>query len=150
MRKLYIILFLLLNIFSLSTLGKLEAQENTPLPDEDLVSLAKNISIAFGPDYCLDNIAEIEISNPIVFKSEDQRPEIQSRVGNLYFEVTFYPEDRDMFDYEYISKVAVWMNGEPMEVIYGNGWGVNFLFTPYDEMIKDPELITIPLEYAEQ
>ena len=113
-----------------------------------LISLSKEIVKTFGPDYYRDMAPVITDS---VFETIDERPEIKKNVGREYYEVTYpYDKSKEILDFDFSAKVKVWKDtGEPLEVIFGNGYGRNFFFIPYDELIKERSAIEqIPYEQA--
>lgn len=121
---------------------------NTSDFDYYLVCKAKEISKTFGPDYDVDKSDHIVIDGPIMFESEDPRDEIQKHIGEEYYTISFMPEDSTLFDYKYIAKVAIWANGQPQRVLYGNGYGINFLFESLEKLRDNKDQIRIPLKYA--
>lgn len=118
--------------------------------DKNLVSTAIQVSNAFGPDYKVNNASKVEISGPFVFHSDDMRPEIQKNEGKVFYVVTFFPQDTTSFDYGYLSKVAIWSDGKPQDVIFGNGYGRNFFFSSFEAQKKHIDLKKIPFQKAKR
>lgn len=122
---------------------------NESLRNDSLISIATQIIKTFGPGYYRANVAPL-ISEES-FKSDDEREEVQKNVNRIYYVVTF-PCDttKEILDFNYSSKVKIWKDtGEPLEVIFGNGYGKNFLFQSYKRQIENRSITdTIPYEQA--
>ena len=118
--------------------------------EKNLVSTAIKLADTFGPDYEVKNAVKIEISGPIVFQDYDQRPEIQKNIGRTYYDVTFFPQDRSSYSWGFLSKASIWSDGTPQCVGFGNGMGIQFFFKTYEEVIKQPDYLKIPLEKVEK
>ena len=87
-----------------------------------------------------------------IFESNDQREEIQKNIGREYYEIVFpYDESEERLDFDFSAKVKIWKdNGEPAEVIFGNGYGRNFFFKSYSEQLKDSTLHTVPYQQVQE
>lgn len=118
--------------------------------DKNLVSTAIQVCNAFGPDYKVNNATKVEINGPFVFHSDDMRPEIQKNEGKKFYVVTFFPQDTTSFDYGYLSKVSIWSDGTPQDVIFGNGYGRNFFFSSFESQKKHTNINKIPLQKAKR
>ena len=120
--------------------------KNASPQQKSLVKTAMDVSKAIGPAYEIETAASIEISGPVIFESEDERPEIQAHVGESYYTVSFIPENPEEYNFPYLSKVNIWENGEPKDVFFGIGWGRNFFFRSLEEQINDKTFKPVPLE----
>lgn len=107
---------------------------NAPTFDKELVEKAKNISREFAPTYNVDLADTITISGPYKFESDDDRDEIKKHLNQEYYEITFKQKGKSPYAFNFISKVSIWTDGTPQSVLYGNGYGVNFLFNSYEEL----------------
>lgn len=102
--------------------------------DKGLVRKAKSISKEFAPNYNVDLADTITIAGPYKFESDDEREEIKRHVNQEYYEITFKQKGNSPYAFNFISKVAIWTDGTPQSVLYGNGYGINFLFNSYEEL----------------
>lgn len=134
MRSLLAILFLMIpcvGIFAQNIdLGKLEEGKR----NEYLIQIGKEVTKQFGPRYYREYKQPI-ISAVEKFDSDDERPEIAKNIGREYYTVTFlYDQSKESLDFGFASKVRIWKDtGEPLGVIFGNGYGKNFLFISYKQ-----------------
>ncbi|MDE6377443.1 MAG: hypothetical protein K2K72_01715 [Duncaniella sp.] len=112
---------------------------------KSLVPTAIQVSDTFGPNWNVKNAAKVEISGPLVFQDTDMRPEIQKHVGRTYYDVTFFPQDPSSIIYSRLSTVSILSDGEPLFVIFGNSYGVNFFFKSFEELKKHTSF-TVPME----
>lgn len=120
------------------------SQMNKEQREEYLIALGKELTLTFGPDYYSEQGTPV-ISEGVFESEGNDRPEIQRNVGRAYYQITF-PTDR--LDFNYASEVRIWKDtGEPLAVIFGNGYGKTFLFISYEEQIRQKDSIrTIPYE----
>ena len=90
----------------------------------------------------------VEISPLCVFKEDyDKRPEIQRNVGRKYYILTFRYKQKQP-DYYFAFDVSIWEDdGEPEGIMFGNNFGLNFLFEPYNSLVKKKEKYQIPYDY---
>lgn len=144
------IFFLICAMFSMNVIAQRTNLDtlNESNRNNYLISLSKEIVKTFGPDY-YRNMTPVIIDG--VFETTDERPEIKKNVGREYYEVIYpYNNSKEVLDFDFSAKVKVWKDtGEPLEVIFGNGYGRNFFFIPYDELIKERSAIEqIPYEQA--
>ena len=102
------------------------SQKNT------LIKIARKVAITFGPAY-VPFFKDTEVSETQVFQKEDYGdsfPEIKKQIGREYYTVTFtYDSTSVKFAFDYAAKVRIWKDtNDPLDVIFGNGMGRNFLF----------------------
>lgn len=86
-----------------------------------------------------------------VFETNDKRQEVAKNIGREFYEITyFYDKSKETLDFDFSAKVKVWKDtGEPLEVIFGNGYGRNFFFITYDALMKERSIIEqVPYEQA--
>lgn len=100
-----------------------------------LTKLSTEVISKFGPGY-LRGMAPV-ISEG-VFESNDGRNEVKKNIGREYYEITYpYDKSKELLEFDFSAKVRVWKDtGEPCDVIFGNGYGCNFLFESYKELLK--------------
>lgn len=115
--------------------------------NEYLLMKSKEVVANFGPEWYRDNMT-VEISSLCVFKEDyDKRPEIQRNVGRKYYTLTFRYKQKQP-DYYFAFEVSIWEdNGEPEGIIFGNNFGLNFLFEPYSSLVKKREKYQIPYDH---
>lgn len=108
-------------------LGKMNEKER----NEYLVKLSKEVIKNFGPDYYRDLPPTIEEGKNDYLKGKDIE-------GREYYCVTFpYDKTKEILDFPYSAYVKIWKDtGEPFSVIFGNGWGRNFLQISYKEWVE--------------
>ena len=97
------------------------------LDNSTLVNSARNVALTFGPAY-VPYFKEANVSDVQVFKKEDygdSRPQIRKQIGRKFYTVTFtYDSTAVKFDFGFAARVRIWKDtGEPLDVIFGNGWG---------------------------
>ena len=102
-----------------------------------LIRTAKNVAMTFGPAYVPYFNGAI-ISGIKFFSKDiygDDRPQIRKQIGRKFYTVTFtYDSTAVKFDFGFAARVRIWKDtGEPLDVIFGNGWGRNFLFKTFVE-----------------
>ena len=107
------------------------------LDNSTLVNSARNVALTFGPAY-VPFFKEANVSDVQVFQKEDYGdsfPEIKKQIGRKFYTVTFtYDSTAVKFDFGFAARVRIWKDtGEPLDVIFGNGWGRNFLFKTFVE-----------------
>lgn len=109
------------------------------MPESDranyLIDMGQKLTHIFGPDY-YRAYGEPIISDIMIFESDDKRKEIQNNVGRSFYEVAFpYDKTKEILEWEYASKIRVWAdNGEPFEITFGNGYGINFFFESWETL----------------
>ena len=108
-------------------LGKMSEKER----NEYLVKLAKEVIMNFGPDYYRDLPPIIEEEKNDFFKGKDIE-------GREYYKVTFpYDETKETLEWSFSAEVMIWKDtGEPLGVMFGTGYGINFLQRPYKEWVE--------------
>ena len=107
---------------------------------EILTTTAMNVANTFGPAY-IPFFKDAEISEIRIFQKDDygdKQRKIRKQIGRAYYEVTFtYDTTAVRFAFNYAAKVRIWKdNGEPLDVIFGNGMGRNFLFKSFKKQTK--------------
>ena len=108
------------------------------LDNSTLVNSARNVALTFGPAY-VPFFKEANVSDVQVFKKKDyggdSRPQIRKQIGRKFYTVTFtYDSTAVKFDFGFAARVRIWKDtGEPLDVIFGNGWGRNFFFLSFKE-----------------
>lgn len=148
-----LILFILSIMFCAGTMAQTkslsdmdESQRN-----DSLINIATQITKIFGPGYYRPNVTPL-ISEES-FESDDERKEIQKNINRKYYIITF-PCDttKEILDFNYTSQVEIWKDtGEPLSIIFGNGYGKNFLFKSYKKQIESRSITdTIPYEQARE
>lgn len=103
----------------------------------NLIETAKNVAETYGSAY-VPFFKDAQVSDVQVFQENDygdSLPEINKQIGRKYYTVTFtYDSDSVKFAFDYAAKVRIWKDtGEPLDVIFGNGMGRNFLFLSFKE-----------------
>lgn len=104
---------------------------------ETLIETAKNVTMTYGPAY-VPFFKDAKISDVQVFQREDygdSLPEIKKQIGRKYYTVTFtYDSTSVRFAFDYAAQVRIWQDTrEPLDVIFSNGMGRNFLFLNYKD-----------------
>lgn len=160
MKKTFFILSIILGTMALYAQSLNSRQSAEVSNKEILIETAKNVAMAYGPAY-VPFFKDAKISEVQVFTKEDYGdsfPEIRKQIGRKYYTITFtYDSTSVKFAFDYAAKVRIWKDtGEPMDVIFGNGMGRNFLFLNFKEqtdhsakkrMKMAPGLIeTVPLQ----
>lgn len=143
------LVFILISMFSYfgvmaQDLGKLNKVQR----DKYLVDLSTQVIKKFGPDY-YRNVTPIITEG--VFESDDKRSEIKNNIGRKYYEVTYsYDKSKEVLDFDFSAKVRIWKdNGEPCDVVFGNGYGKNFFFLSYKEQTDTRAIIeVVPYQQA--
>ena len=137
--------FLLL-LLAFRTVAVLSAQPSASSSRADvcqkdaLITVARDVANAFGPAY-VPYFKGAEISEMRIFQKDDYgdgRRKIRRQFGRAYYEVVFtYDSTAVRFAFDYAAKVRVWKDtGEPLDVIFGNGMGRNFLFQSFRKQTK--------------
>ena len=160
MRK---VLFIIVFVGGMMSLYAQSLKLNKYFEDSDkktLIRTAKNVALTFGPAY-VPFFKEANVSDVQVFKKEDygdSRPQIRKQIGRKFYTVTFtYDSTAVKFDFGFAARVRIWKDtGEPLDVIFGNGWGRNFLFktfveqtnhSPNDyEKVASDSIVKVPLQ----
>lgn len=96
--------------------------------------------MTFGPAY-VPFVKDVEVSGGQVFQKEDYGdsfPEIRKQIGREYYTITFtYDSTSVRFAFNYAAKVRIWKDTDtPLDVIFGNGMGRNFLFKSFKKQTK--------------
>jgi hypothetical protein len=115
-----------------------------------LIALGRQVTRDFGPGYYR------EFGAPVISEEEqfqdcyDMRPEIQKNNGREYYMVTFlYDPSKETLEWNFASQVEIWKDtGEPMGVIFGNGYGINFFFRSYQRQLRSIKRKIIPYSQA--
>lgn len=95
------------------------------------------MALTFGPAYVPyfngAIISDIKIFTKDIYG--DGRPQIRKQIGRKFYTVTFtYDSTAVKFDFGFAARVRIWKDtGEPLDVIFGNGMGRNFLFLSFKE-----------------
>ena len=105
-----------------------------------LITTATNVANTFGPAY-VPFFKDAEISELRIFQKDDygdKKRKIRKQIGRAYYEVTFsYDTTAVRFAFNYAAKVRIREDtGEPLDVIFGNGMGRNFLFKSFKKQTK--------------
>lgn len=105
-----------------------------------LITTATNVANTFGSAY-VPFFKDAEISELRIFQKDDygdKKRKIRKQIGRAYYEVTFtYDTTAVRFAFNYAAKVRIWEDtGEPLDVIFGNGMGRNFLFKSFKKQTK--------------
>lgn len=144
--RLLISTLLFVPLFSIAQVTNLK-QMNVLERHAYLEKKAREIIKNFGPDYNRDSIAPI-ISNDThtFFYDKDERsvsPEIEHILvrnnGRQYYEVICpYDTLKEKLSWGFAAKIKIWEDdGQPLEIIFGNGIGKNFFSRSYNEWIKE-------------
>ena len=112
--------------------------------NEYLVKLSKEVIKNFGPDYYRDLPPSIEEKKNDYLEGKDIE-------GREYYQVTFpYDRTKEILDFPYSAYVKIWKEtGEPFVVIFGSGWGRNFLQVSYKEWVEKGILETDKVKYQQ-
>ena len=160
MKKIPSIMIVVWGIAVLCTLFLSSCKRPEVLDNSTLVNSARNVALTFGPAY-VPFFKEANVSDVQVFKKEDygdSRPQIRKQIGRKFYTVTFtYDSTAVKFDFGFAARVRIWKDtGEPLDVIFGNGWGRNFLFktfveqtnhSPNDyEKVASDSIVKVPLQ----
>lgn len=116
---------------------------NEKQKNEYLIRLGEEVCKTFGPGYYRKDVHPAITEG--VFNSDDKRAEIKKNIGREYYIVTFpYDKSKEKLDFNYSSMIKIWKDsGEPLEIIFGNGHGKNFLFLSYKEQIDSRAIIDV-------
>lgn len=138
MKKILSIMIVVWGIAVLCTLFLSSCKRPEVLDNSTLVNSARNVALTFGPAY-VPFFKEANVSDVQVFKKKDyggdSRPQIRKQIGRKFYTVTFtYDSTAVKFDFGFAARVRIWKDtGEPLDVIFGNGWGRNFFFLSFKE-----------------
>lgn len=164
MRRVLFIIFVVWSVVSLNAHSSNSSKLSEPSNKKALIETAKKVALVYGPDY-VPFFKDTIVSKVQVFKKEDYGEsfsEIKKQIGKKYYTVVFtYDNTSVKFAFDFAAKVRVWKNtGEPLDVIFGNGMGRNFLFLSFKEQtghsVKDatkvsPDSITkVPLQIEKE
>ena len=146
MRALYLLICTMFCINAMAQQANFEAL-NSSEKEKHLISLSNDIIKLLGPGYYREVTPTITEEK---FESSDKRSEISRNIGRTYYEVTYgYDNSKESLDFPFSAKVSIWKDtGEPFEVIFGNGYGRNFFFITYDEVLKR-KVIMEPVPYQQ-
>ena len=150
MRTLFVIISIIFCIDTTAQTNDL-SKMNQAQKKEYLVKTAAKVTKTFGPDYYRENMKSKSTITEGFFESADERSEVKKNVGRKFYIVTFpYDKSKETLDFDFSSSVKIWENtGEPLEVIFGNGQGKNFIFLSYKKQINSRSIIeTVPYEQA--
>ncbi|MCD8236030.1 MAG: DUF4893 domain-containing protein [Prevotellaceae bacterium] len=128
-------------ILFITTMFGCMAQSQTSRKDS-LVKTAKEVSMWFGPDFNVAD-AETDVKGPLKFTTADGRPEVQENDGRDYFEVIFR-SGKSSDGSTYLSKVFLWNDGEPFEVLFSNGFGRDFFVDTYADLKSQDIAVLYP------
>lgn len=158
------IIIVVCGIAVLCTLFLSSCKRPEVLDNSTLVNSARNVALTFGPAYVPyfngAIISDIKIFTKDIYG--DGRPQIRKQIGRKFYTVTFtYDSTAVKFDFGFAARVRIWKDtGEPLDVIFGNGMGRNFLFLSFKEQtdhsakkrIKEvPDFIDmVPLEIEKE
>ena len=128
------------SVYKKYDLGKMSESDR----EEYLISVGKEVTKAFGPNYYREFEQPI-ISKEEIFENNDTRLKIQKNLGRKYYSVTFlYDPTKERLIWEHASKVFIWKDsGKPMGVVFGNGHGVHFLLESYKKRLRSKNRIKI-------
>lgn len=119
-------------------LTKLDREQRT----EYLINLAKKVTQEFGPEWYEQGPTTAIVADTLTtfqHYNNPPREKITRNIGRKYYSVTLYydNETKKKTRYSYASQVYIWADdGEPMEIIFGNSMGRNFIFLSYSEWTK--------------
>lgn len=105
-----------------------------------LIKTAKDVAMTFGSAY-VPYFKDAVVSEAKVFQKEhygDSFSKIRKQFGREYYTVTFtYDSTSVRFAFDFAAKVNIWKDtGAPLDVIFGNGMGRNFLFQSFKKQTK--------------
>lgn len=132
-------------------LGQMNKQERHAYLVKKSIEVIKN----FGPGYYREGAAPIisDYTHSFFYDTKEMltAPEIEPILvknnGRKYYEVICpYDTLTERLSWDFAAKIKIWEDdGQPIEVIFGNGIGVNFFARSYDcwiqEGVKDIEKI---------
>lgn len=137
MKKIIFILSVILGTVALYAQSLNSSKRSETFSKNSLIETAKNVAMTYGPAY-VTYFKGANVSDVQVFQKEDYGdsfPEIKKQIGRKFYTVTFtYDSTSVKFAFDYAAKVRIWEDtGEPLDVIFGNGMGRNFLFLNFKE-----------------
>lgn len=159
------ILVTLLCIVSINSHGQSLEKMSSKERSNYLTTTARFVAEVYGPSY-VPFFKKTIISDAQIFdKSDygDELPEIKKCVGREYYTIIFtYDKKVIQFAFDYAARVRIWKDtGEPLDVIFGNGFGRNFLISDFMEQtncsvkthdlskIASKSINVVPLETVE-
>lgn len=159
------ILVTLLCIVSINSHGQSLEKMSSKERSHYLTTTAKFVAEVYGPSY-VPFFKQTIISDAQIFdKSDygDELPEIKKCIGREYYTIIFtYDKKVIQFAFDYAARVRIWKDtGEPLDVIFGNGFGRNFLISDFMEQtncsvkthdlskITSKSINVVPLETVE-
>lgn len=132
-------------LFLISVFGCMAQSVNASR--DSLINIAKDVSQWFGPDFNVTK-ANTVVKGPLKFTTVDGRPEVQENDGRDYYEVTFNSDKTSTgHSQPFLSKVFLWSDGEPFEVLFSNGFGRDFFVDTYADLRK--ENISVPYPFTD-
>lgn len=140
MKKIFLLLFIFWSTVSLYAQLLKQSSYIDSSKKNALIKTAKNVAMTFGPAY-VPFFKDVEVSGGQVFQKEDYDdsfPEIRKQIGRKYYTVIFtYDSTSVRFAFDYAAKVRIWKDtSTPLDVIFGNGMGRNFLFQSFKKQTK--------------
>lgn len=160
MKKIIFILSVILGTVALYAQSLNSRKRSEAFSKSSLIETAKNVAMTYGPAY-VAYFKSANVSDIQVFQKEDYGdsfPEIKKQIGRKYYTVTFtYDSTAVKFDFGFAARVRIWKDtGEPLDVIFGNGWGRNFLFLSFKEQtnhspndyekVASDSIVKVPLQ----
>lgn len=146
MRRGLFIIFVVWSVVASNAQSSNSSKLSEPSNKKTLIETAKKVALIYGPDY-VPFFKDTIVSKVQVFKKEDYGEsfsEIKKQIGKKYYTVIFtYDSTYVKFAFDYAARVRIWKkSGEPLDIIFGNGMGRNFLFLNFKEQTgfsaKDP------------
>lgn len=140
MKKIFLLLFIFWSIVTVYAQQLKQSSHIDSSKKNALIETAKNVAMTFGPAY-IPYFKDAEVSEAQVFQKEDYGgsfSEIRKQIGRKYYTVIFtYDSTSVRFAFDYAAKVRIWKDtSTPLDVIFGNGMGRNFLFHSFKKQTK--------------
>ncbi|MBR6892793.1 MAG: hypothetical protein IKN15_06105 [Bacteroidaceae bacterium] len=112
---------------------------NEKARNEYLVKLAREVTNNFGPGWIQGKV--VPVISPLKTYEEDEEAEDFEKplIGRKYYEVKFSYDraTHEELGWSFASFVNIWEDtGEPMDVIFGNYYGLDFINIPYRSWVK--------------
>ena len=115
-----------------------------------LVKTAREVSETFGPGYAeyfeAPVLSDIQVFDENVY---GDKPKMQKHFGRKYYTVTFpYDTAQVRMEFNFAARVTIWEDtGQPMDVIFGNGYGRNFFSLTYRQQTENKDsIIQVPFQ----
>lgn len=101
-----------------------------------LTQKAKEVTKNFGPEYYRKDSKPMITEG--VYQAQYDNEIYTKHNGREYYVVTFpYDKKKELFEWNYTSQVEIWKDtGEPLRVMFGNGWGKHFFSMSYKKWIE--------------